>query len=127
MNTIESTNHYKLSKITHLVGGGITVISAFLPAVTAFGISVTFLNHPKGMGFAIFLFVAAIIAAAVGLVKKRWLHILSLIAAISLIGFAALMFDAGAEREVPVGIGVWGVLIGGIAVFAGAVLGMMRK
>jgi hypothetical protein len=99
------------------IGGGLlTVISMFLPFISLFGISVSGVNIPGGVG--ILWLVCGAIIALVGFSDKKKLNILSLILGIAVAGFGLkYIIDAGSLG----GIGIWAMLAGGILSVVGSV------
>lgn len=120
-----TTKHYKLSMPSLLIGGIMTIISVFLPAVTVYGESFSFIYHPTvGSSVGIFFIVLGVLIAVVGLLKKRWLHILSIIlgALITLLSINYFNDARGGAN-----IGLYLLLVGGILSLIGSLLGFMKK
>lgn len=120
-----TTKNYKLSMPSLVLGGLMLIISVFLPAVTVYGESFSFINHPTiGSGVGIFFIVLGVIIAVVGLVKKRWLHILSIILG-ALITLLTINYFADARGGASAGLYL--MLIGGILSVIGSLFGFMKK
>lgn len=120
--TTQST--YKLSKLAHIIGALLVIISTFLPAVEVMGTAISFIGNPLTMVIGVFFIVLGVIIAVVGLVKKRWLHILSLILGLIIL---LLSFQYLGDAGSMIGIGLWVMLAGGIVSTLGAVFGLMKK
>lgn len=121
---METKGNFKFSFIAHLIGAVLTIISVFLPAVNVMGIEYSMMDGPTGSGVGIFFIILAVIIAVVGIVKKRWLHILSLILALVITGLAGLYLG---DAEGFIGIGLWFMFFGGLISLIGSILGLMKK
>lgn len=125
--TTDKSNQYKISRLGHIIGGVLTILSVFLTAMTVLGESHSFIGHPNGSGIGIFFIVLGAIIIVVGVVKKRWLHILSLflgiIVAMLSMNYQADCNDLGAD----IGIGLWVMFFGGLVTFISAIIGFLKK
>jgi len=125
--TTEKTNQYKISSIGHLIGGVLIILSVFLTAMTILGVSVSFIGHPNGSGIGIFFIVLGAIIIAVGLLKKRWLHILSLFLGL-IVALLGMKYQADCKDfNSEVGIGLWFMFFGGLITFLSAIIGFFKK
>ena len=105
------------------IGGGLlTVISLFLPFVSAMGISITGL---QSLGNVAYLWIGcgAVIAIA-GFMGNKIMNIVGLLLGLAVAGVAIkYKMDAGSMTA----IGLWLMIAGGVLAVVGSVMGLMKK
>ncbi|KOY86555.1 hypothetical protein AD998_10730 [bacterium 336/3] len=108
------------------IGGGLlTAISVFLPALSVMGMKTNFMESNSGVAY--FFIVCGLIVAAVSFLGKKWLNILSILIGL-MIALLAIKYQGDTKSSGgEVGIGLWVMLLGGVASLAGGVMGIIKK
>ncbi len=105
-----------------IFGGGLIIVSMFLPAVTMLGFSVSFLSNSKGVGF--FWILCGITILVAGVLNKRKLNIVSLILGLLVTGIAAKYYN---DAMGGAGLGILAMLAGGILTLLGSFKSLKEK
>jgi hypothetical protein len=120
------------SKLTMIVAGVLSIVSAWLPWVTVMGVSQNgFMGEMRGNPGLFFIVMGAIIAI-MGLLNKKWSAIVAILFSLIVcaLGFKyygdATSGDA-ATVGASAGYGIYVMIAGGIAGIAGGVMRMMAK
>jgi len=102
------------------IGGGLlTALSVFLPAMA----SISFMTANSGV--SIFFIVCGLIVAGVSFLDKKWLNVVSVLIGL-MVTLLAIKYQ-GDAKALGVGIGLWVMLLGGVASLAGGVMGIIKK
>jgi hypothetical protein len=88
------------------------------------GINASFINYNSGIAY--FFIACGLIVVAVSFLGKKWLNILSILIGL-LMALLALKYQADVKDGGEVGIGLWVMLLGGVASLVGGVMGIIKK
>jgi hypothetical protein len=120
------------SRITMIVGGILSIVSAWLPWVTVMGTSINgFRGDFQGNPGILFVAVGVIIAV-MGLLNKKWSAIVAVLFSVVVIGLGAKYFGDATSADAKsvgatVGYGVYAMIAGGLIGIVGGVMRFMAK